>query len=264
MLGLMSIPEPSLCRRRNHLRLLLVVLPLLGVGGLVAAGESRLGLAVFLSCGYLFTLGTLRPSSRLFGTHLRELNPSQARRGEVWLTFDDGPDPVTTPIILDILQREGVHAGFFLIGNKARRHPDLVKAIAAGGHQIGNHTQSHPAGRFWALPPSAMWREVADGQQTLTEVSGEAPVWFRPPVGHHNPFVFPILQALGLRMVLWNCRGYDAVCRDPETVRRRLEPDLRPGAIVLLHEGTPGIADLLEWLLQRLQTKELQASLPSD
>jgi peptidoglycan-N-acetylglucosamine deacetylase len=263
MLKPMPPSEPDDCRRRNRWRLRLLVLPSVAVLGLALGGEPRLAAGLFVAVGYVLMLGTLRPSSHLFGPLVRELSAAQAARGEVWLTFDDGPDPQTTPILLDCLARHGVRAGFFLIGEKARRHPELVRAIAAAGHLIGNHSQTHAAGRFWGLPPAAMWREIAGCQQTLTELLGSPPTLFRPPVGHHNPFVWPPLQALGLKMVLWNCRGFDAVLRDPAAVRRRLEAGLRPGAIVLLHEGRADAGELLEQVLQTLAACGLRPALPN-
>jgi len=258
----MPPPEPADCRRRNHLRLLLWGLPALFVAGLALAGQPQLAAVCFVAVGCVFTFGTLRPASRLFGPHRCELSPAQAARGEVWITFDDGPDPLTTPILLECLARHGVRAGFFLIGEKAGRHPELVRAIAAGGHLIGNHSQTHPAGRFWSLLPAAMWTEIAGCQQTLTEILGTPPKLFRPPVGHHNPFVAAPLQALGLSMVLWNCRGFDAVSRDPVAVRRRLQAGLRPGAIVLLHERHRDAGERLEGVLLDLETRGLRAVLP--
>jgi peptidoglycan/xylan/chitin deacetylase (PgdA/CDA1 family) len=255
-------PEPANCRRRNRLRLALVLGPAPLVLGLAVAGATGPALALFFCVAALFTLGTLRPASHLFGAHHGRLSDAQAARGEVWITFDDGPDPVTTPLLLERLARHGVRAGFFLIGDKAHRHPDLVRAIAEGGHLIGNHSQSHPAGRFWSLLPGAMWREIAVCQQTLTEITGRRPLYFRPPVGHHNPFVWPPLQALGLTMVLWSCRGFDAVLRDAAAVLRRLEVGLEPGAIVLLHEGRADAGALLEGLLQCLAERGLTAALP--
>lgn len=262
MLKPMPPPEPDDCRRRNRRRLLLAGLPALLVLGLALGGEPRLAAGLFVAVGYVLMLGTLRPSSQVFGAHQRELSPAQAARGEVWLTFDDGPDPLTTPILLECLARQGLRAGFFLVGEKAQRHPDLVRAIAAAGHLIGNHSQTHPAGRFWGLPPAAMWQEIAGCQQTLTDLLGSPPTLFRPPVGHHNPFVWPPLQALGLRMVLWNCRGYDTVSRDSAAVLRRLAAGLKPGAIVLLHEGRPGAGELLNDVLAQLAARGLRAVLP--
>jgi len=255
--------ETAECRRCNRRRLCLWLLPAGGMLGLVAAGLPLAAAALFLAVSALFICGTLRPASRLFGPHERELGAAQAARGEVWITFDDGPDPVTTPLLLECLARHEVRAGFFLIGDKARRHPELVRAIAAAGHVIGNHSQSHPAGRFWSLLPGAMWRQIAGCQQTLTELTGRAPHLFRPPAGHHNPFVAAPLQTLGLKMVLWNCRGFDAVQRDPRCVLRLLEASLKPGAIVLLHDGRVHSVQLLEALLMALARRSLRPAVPS-
>lgn len=258
----MPPPEPAECRRRNRLQLMLWGLPALVVAVLALGGQPQLAAACFVAVGCFFTLGTLRPASRLFGPHRCELSAAQAARGEVWITFDDGPDPLTTPLLLDCLARHGVRAGFFLIGDKACRHPELVRAIAAAGHLIGNHSQTHPAGRFWSLLPAAMWLEIAGCQQSLTEILGTAPRLFRPPVGHHNPFVWPPLQTLGLTMLLWNCRGFDAVLRDPVAVRRCLEARVKPGAIVLMHEGRADAGELLEQVLQMLADRGLRPALP--
>lgn len=262
MLRVMPPTEPAACRRRNRLRLWLWALPALGVLGLVLAGQTPWAVALWVAVGLVYMLGTLCPPVRLFGPLVRQLDAEQAARGEVWLTFDDGPDPRTTPDLLERLARHGVRAGFFLIGEKAQRHPELVRAIAAAGHLIGNHSQSHPAGRFWSLRPAALWDEIAGCQQTLAAILGTAPTLFRPPVGHHNPFVAAPLQVLGLTMVLWNCRGFDAVLRDPSVVLRRLEAGFRPGAIVLLHEGRDDAGERLEAVMSRLKARGLRPALP--
>lgn len=262
MLRGMPLPEPVDCRRRNRLRLLLWGLPALAVLGLALAGLTVGAVALFAAVSGVFMLGTLCPASRLFGPLVRELPAGQAAREEVWITFDDGPDPQTTPVLLERLAHHGVRAGFFLIGDKAQRHPELVRAIAAGGHLIGNHSQTHPAGRFWSLRPTAMWAEIAGCQQTLTEILGRPPTLFRPPVGHHNPFVAAPLQALGLTMVLWNCRGFDGVLSDPQAVRHRLQKGLRPGAIILLHEGRPDTVELLEQVLRMLADRGSSPAMP--
>ena len=159
------------------------------------------------------------------------------RRGrEVWLTIDDGPS-ADTVAILDALDRHGAHATFFLVGERAQARPDLVGEIRRRGHGIGNHTQTHPSARFWGLGPRAMAREVGQAQQALAGLAGEAPRWFRSVAGHTNPFLAAPLRAHGLARVAWSARGYDAVDGDPLRVLQRIGRGLRPGAIVLLHEG---------------------------
>jgi len=193
------------------------------------------GLALLVALHLAFLWGTLRPGSRLFGP-VRCRFPTDRR--EVWLTIDDGPSD-DTPAILDLLDRHGAKATFFLVGERAAARPELVRAIAARGHGIGNHSQTHPQARFWALGPRAMRREILDCQRTLTAITGQAPRWFRAVVGHANPFVHAPLREAGLARLAWSARGYDAVESDPARITAGIARDLAPGAIVLLHEAAP-------------------------
>lgn len=254
--------EPAACRRANRLRFLLSLLPALVCLGLLLAGAWPWALAVFTLTFLGIAYGATLPRARLFAAHVDRLPESQARTGGVWITVDDGPDPATTPALLEVLDRHQAKAGFFLIGDKARRHPELVRAIAARGHLVGNHSQTHPAGSFWRLRPARMWREIAGCQQTLTGILGAAPVWFRPPVGHHNLFIGPPLRALGLTMAIWNCRGYDGIERNPQVILRRLRRTLAPGAVVLLHDGTAACVEVLEGTLRLLEERGLKPVLP--
>lgn len=195
----------------------------------------RWGLPLLLALHLAFVWGTLRPGSRLFGPVRRDF-PADAR--EVWLTIDDGPSD-DTAAILDLLDAHGAKATFFLVGERAAARPELVREIAAGGHAIGNHSHTHPQARFWALGPRAMRREILDCQRTLAAITGEAPRWFRAVVGHANPFLHAPLREAGLSRLAWSARGYDAVESDPARVAARIARDLRPGAVILLHEAAP-------------------------
>ena len=191
------------------------------------------GLPAMLLSHLAFIVPVFLPRTALFMPVLDRL----PRRGrEVWLTIDDGPS-ADTVAILDALDRHGAHATFFLVGERAKARPDLVGEIRRRGHGIGNHTQTHPSARFWGLGPRAMAREVGQAQQALAGLAGEAPRWFRSVAGHTNPFLAAPLRAHGLARVAWSARGYDAVDGDPLRVLQRIGRGLRPGAIVLLHEG---------------------------
>lgn len=219
-----------------------------------------IGLPVLLLSHALVLWGTLRPQSRLFGPVLSRL-PIDAPL--LWLTIDDGPSADTLPM-LDLLDAHGAKATFFLVAERARRHPQLVQAIAQRGHGIGNHSASHPQAWFWALGPWRMRREIMQAQRLLTELSGTPPRWFRAVVGMANPFVHAPLRALGLARVGWTARGFDAVRASPQQVVARIERDLAPGAIVLLHEGAThgGNVATLALLLQRIETLGYRCVLP--
>lgn len=159
------------------------------------------------------------------------------REEEIILTFDDGPDEADTPFILEQLRQHGRRGIFFVIGEKARRHPDLIRRIAAEGHALGNHTLTHPQASCWRLGPGALHREISACSEILREITGNTPPFFRPPVGHKSPFLHPVLRRLGLPLVGWTARGFDGVRTNPAEILKRLLPRVKPGGIVLLHEG---------------------------
>jgi peptidoglycan/xylan/chitin deacetylase (PgdA/CDA1 family) len=252
-------PPPESCRRQNQWRFILGLLPGAACVLLLVSGHWQAAAALFGLVFVLITAGTIAPRCALFGPLLSSM-PGDNQN--VCLTIDDGPDPETTPRLLDLLDRHQVKALFFLVGKRALLHPDLVREIERRGHAIGNHSQTHPAAIFWALHPQRMWQEIAGCQQTLATILGSAPVWFRPPVGHHNLFITPPLRALGLTMLIWNCRGFDAVERDVSLILRRIEKTLRPGAVILLHDLTPACAEVLSGTLDLIRQRGYTTGLP--
>lgn len=149
-------------------------------------------------------------------------------RREVWLTIDDGPDPIHTPRMLEILERFEAQATFFVIGERAAKYPNELEAIRAAGHEVANHTATHPSGTFWCYPPGRIADEID---------RGVASRYFRAPAGLKNFFVHPALARRGMQLVGWTVRGLDTVKKDPAAVAALILRRVRPGAIVLLHEG---------------------------
>lgn len=217
--------------------------------------------AMLLSHGAV-VWGTLWPRSRLFGPVLSHWPTA---REEVWLTIDDGPSG-DTRAMLDLLDEYAAQATFFLVGARVREQPELVRELLRRGHGIGNHSDGHPSAWFWALPPAAIEREIARAQAALDEVAGQRPRWFRAVVGMANPFVAATLKRHGLARVAWSARGFDAVQADPEKVWARIERDLRPGAIVLMHEGARHgrSVEALRTVLQGLKARGYRAVLPEN
>lgn len=205
--------------------------------------------------------GTLWPASPMAGPVLRRL---RTRERVVWLTIDDGPSE-DTRAMLDLLDAHGAKATFFVVGDRARARPGQVREIVRRGHGLGNHSRSHPQAWFWALGPSRMAREIAETQATLSEITGASPRWFRAVVGMANPFVAPPLRRLGLARVGWSARGFDGVRGDVDAVVARIERQLAPGAIVLLHEGAPHgrNVETLARLLARLDALGYRCVLPA-
>lgn len=220
----------------------------------------QVGLPALLLSHAALVLPVFLPRARLYAPVLDHL-PGSAPR--VWLTIDDGPSD-DTAAILDLLDRHQAKATFFLVGARAAARPQLVREILRRGHGIGNHSQHHPQAWFWALGPRRMAQEIGQAQQTLAAIAGTAPRWYRSVVGMTNPFVAAPLRRHGLTRVAWSARGFDGVRCDPVVTVARIARDLRPGAIVLLHEGAahghnPAI---VEGVLQAVQARGLQAVLP--
>jgi peptidoglycan/xylan/chitin deacetylase (PgdA/CDA1 family) len=172
-------------------------------------------------------------------------------RREVWLTIDDGPHPRDTPAILDLLLERDAKATFFMVGRRVEAHRDLVWRAHCEGHQIGNHTHTHPSAWFWALGRRATRREIARGAEAILAATGVCPAVFRSPVGMTNPHVHRALE--GQRLVGWTASGVDGLSARGAPVVDRILRRVEPGAIVVLHEGgAPGRVETLRLLLDRL------------
>lgn len=211
-----------------------------------------------LSCG-------IAPRSAMLGPNLRRL-PAE-HEGLVALTFDDGPHPEVTPRILDILDAFGAKASFFVIGRQVERHPGLVRELLRRGHSVENHTHRHPMG-FACRGSIGQWREIHRAQRAIEEACGQAPRFFRAPMGLRNPLLDPVLAAEGLDLVSWTRRGLDTRRQAPEAILARLTRGLASGDILLLHDGSsalddqgrPLVLEVLPALLRRIAEAGLRAT----
>lgn len=173
-------------------------------------------------------------------------------RPELGLSFDDGPDPESTPQLLALLRRHGFCATFFVNGHRVRRYPHLVEAILAGGHELGNHSYSHD-GCIMFRHPHRLFREMALTQRALAR-HGVQPTLFRPPVGINVPAYAEALHQSGLEAVNFSCRARDMGNRRLTGLAGRITKRLRPGDIVLLHDVPPRNAAARELWLVELET----------
>ncbi len=210
------------------------------VGAVAAAAalpmEWRYAVGAVVLNHFALTASGLWPRSTWLGQNMLRLPPAAAARREVAITFDDGPDPQVTPAVLDILDTHGARATFFCIAEQARRHPGLCREILRRGHSVQNHTSRHSLG-FAFLGPRGFAEEIGRAQQTLAQITGQPPGFFRAPAGMRNPMLAPVLQRLDLTLVSWTRRGYDTVQRQPARVLARLTAALAAGDILLLHDG---------------------------
>ncbi len=209
----------------------------------------------------------LWPRSRTLGSNMVRLPEAAAKRREIALTFDDGPDPEVTPKVLDILGAHGAKATFFVVGEKAAEHPELVRDIVRRGHSVENHSQRHSS-FFGFYGWRALKREIGTAQEIVAGLVGSAPCFFRAPMGIRNPLLDPVISRLGLRYISWTRRGFDTVANDPAAVLARLTNRLSAGDILLLHDrrrpDRPApVLEVLPALLEKITAAGLKpVSLP--
>jgi peptidoglycan-N-acetylglucosamine deacetylase len=179
---------------------------------------------------------TMAPESQLYGrTITHGSDPAQMA-----LTFDDGPNDPCTLRLIDLLDRFQAKATFFLIGKYVRQRPDIVRAIQAAGHAIGNHTENHPNLIF--LPAKRLRDELESCTRALEDALGQGVRWFRPPFGGRRPAVLGMARLFEMEPVMWSVTGFDWNAKSSAAIFERVtaQVDRRGKAqseIILLHDG---------------------------
>ena len=183
---------------------------------------------------------------------------AQGKAKRIALTFDDGPDEVMTDRVLDVLARYHAKAAFFVIGEKARKHPELVKRMLNEGHIIGSHSFSHSS----FFPFGSRGRIATELERTrdiLKGISGKTVHLFRPPFGVTNPAIAAAVRAGGYQTVGWSLRSFDTCgCISRKRIFNHLMRKLHPGAIVLLHDRCDKADELLEKFIESIQEKDYE------
>jgi len=162
----------------------------------------------------------------------------------VALTFDDGPDPVDTPRLLDILAEKGVKATFFVIGKHAEQYPEIVRRAWEEGHLIANHTWSHRL-LFCFLTPEHLRAEIKRGAESIRRSCGLQPRYFRSPVGLRHPLLDFYLKQAGLEYISWRIRTYDTLIKNSRVLASRILNKVVSGDIILLHDHLPSGAEVM-------------------
>jgi peptidoglycan/xylan/chitin deacetylase (PgdA/CDA1 family) len=194
--------------------------PALLAGGGVAAAAG------------VFAWAAVAPCAQLFGHTIRHTGDAFA----LALTFDDGPNPAITPIVLDLLERHDARATFFQIGERVRAFPALSRDTVQRGHTLGNHTDTHP--RLTFLSPERIRGELAGCNDALVAATGQTIRWMRPPYGYRGPQLDSAVrrQNENARVVMWSRSARDWKSQPAERIIQRLR-HARGGDIVLLHDG---------------------------
>lgn len=184
--------------------------------------------------------------------HLNSVNSLNTNEKKVLLTFDDGPHTNTVKV-LEVLKKHDAKALFFVIGKNIQGNEAILKQIVADGHQIGNHSFSHH--NFIDLWSTKKVTEDFVTCQKLIEQYQPNTKLFRPPYGVTNPNIARALKQLNLQSIGWNVRSYDTSIKDVEKIKQRVLSQLKPGAIILLHDRLDFMPELLETLVPAIKEK---------
>ncbi len=172
----------------------------------------------------------------------------------IYLTFDDGPHPQYTKQVLECLRRHQTRASFFLQGEKVLLFPGIVEQIKKEGHTIGNHGFSHKS--LFLQRKSWIAEEIKKTDRAIEKITGQKPVFFRPPYGRFDPGFQKIVQDLNHRLVVWSLLSYDFQGTDPQKIIRTIQTHLHPGAIIVCHDGhenTPVMLEALPEILKNIR-----------
>ena len=224
-------------------------------------------LAVAGNHAALTTFGLI-PRSAILGHNITRLPDTEANQSAVAITIDDGPHPVATPRVLDILDEYDAKATFFCIGEHVLNCPDIAQEIVRRGHRIENHSMHHL--HTFSVPfVGRLRREVIAAQDAIYKTTGQLPRFFRAPAGLRNFLLDRVLQRSDLQLASWTRRGFDTVDTDAVTVVKRLVTELKPRDILLMHDcptilpragiKSPTSAPILEALPQVLQNLRAHA-----
>lgn len=232
-------------------------------GAAAAFGLSTLGLGGAAALlGALIADGVARPGSSILYPTVTH-GPRGKRR--VSLSFDDGPDPEVTPRVLDALASHGARATFFAIGRSLESYPQLARRLLAGGHELGNHSWRHSRWQSFA-GAAAQHREIEACARVIRALTGsQVEPLYRPPMGLKSPPLARAAYQKRLTLVAWSLHSHDTRSADPERISRRVLARIRPGDIVLMHDGhdlperhRPACARALPSILQGLDEKGLE------
>lgn len=190
------------------------------------------------------------------GIYIKTLNRAHTDKHIVAVTFDDGPDPIQTPKVLDVLDEYSAKATFFVIGQQVEQHQTLTNEIIKRGHTIANHTHSHSA-RYTIASNTKVTKQIEQCTKAIENATGLRPSLFRPPFGVTNPIIRRIAKQMHLTVIGWSIRTLDTMnISNPEKTRKRVARLLHPGAIILLHDRLPLSDVTLRLILHEITSRQ--------
>jgi peptidoglycan/xylan/chitin deacetylase (PgdA/CDA1 family) len=228
-------------------------------------GEKVGAVALLLALGLFFVIPALAilplfvflvlcvgaPFLPRFSFFLPVISRGKNGSHEVAVTFDDGPSPESTPVLLDLLERHKLHATFFVVGEKAAQHPELIQSILDKGHTLGNHSRNHDS--FLMLRSYKRLRHDIYSTQEILRNIGIKPLVFRPPVGITGSRLKKVLAELGLVTVNFSCRAFDRGNRNVDNLAGKILSNLKPGDVIMLHDLPPSQREMMDYWQRELE-----------
>jgi len=206
---------------------------------------------VILIMAFLLLVGVVAIISRKSEMELRSLPFSPGEFKEIALTFDDGPDPNATPRILDMLNKEGIKATFFVVGKMVEKYPGLLRQVWKEGHDIGNHTYSHPD--LTKLSKEDILEELDKTRLLVKKITGKETHLFRPPGGRYDNKVIVTTTLSGYKMILWTDYPGDFGCPSSKLIYQRTVSGAEDEGIILLHNGLDTTLNALPKIISELK-----------
>ena len=205
-------------------------------------------------------LGSINVCSGFYLDVFCKGNPAS---NSISLSFDDGPHPEQTPIILDILKRQNIKAVFFCIGNNAKNYPELVKRIENEGHIIGNHSFLHS---FWfdLLSKKKMKEEIVNTNLLIQDLINKKMNFFRPPFGVTTPVLARAIKETKMVPVGWSLRTLDTTAKgNPEKIVRKLNK-VKSGDLILFHDHVKELPEVLDSFISKMKNQNMQIVRPDE
>ncbi|MFG1347050.1 polysaccharide deacetylase family protein [Xanthobacter autotrophicus DSM 431] len=186
--------------------------------------------------------------------HLVAYSSAHVDGSYIAITFDDGPNPETTPRLLKMLEQRGIKATFFVLGSRATASPQIIKQMIAQGHEVANHSWDHP--QLPKIPVAAADKQIGDTNAAIEQITGKSPSNVRPPYGAMTPALRAHLrEKFGSTFIYWSVDPLDWKDRNPQVIHDRIVSHVHPGAIILAHDIHPTTVDAMPKTLDDLLAK---------
>lgn len=228
--------------------LLLILMNILGFMGF----STHIVLYILLIASY-FTVSFSASFFICSGFYMKTFCNRKTKQKVIAITYDDGPHPGKTDVILDVL-KDHAKATFFCIGKKIPGNEAILKRMNDEGHLVGTHSYSH-SNWFDLYSSKKMKRELKQSEDLIYEILRKKPLFFRPPYGVINPMLKKALRSFSYHIIGYSNRSLDTVTKDENKAIKRLIGNLRPGDIILLHDTVPYAATLLQKFLFQIAEK---------